>query len=156
MALRYDIRVDAEIGPEAEALMREHLAFVRRVSPRESIHALDLEALRSPALTFWGVWHDDAMVGCGALAQLDARHGEIKSMRTASRCQRRGIGRLMLEHLIATASARGYARLSLETGVQAAFEPARKLYARHGFVVCGPFADYAEDPSSVFMTRTLP
>ncbi|HEY8244959.1 MAG TPA: GNAT family N-acetyltransferase [Casimicrobiaceae bacterium] len=150
------IRDDDLTGPEIRALLEEHLAHMRRVSPPCSVHALDLERLRRPEITFWTAWSDGALAGCGALKALDARHGEIKSMRTASTHLRRGVARRMLTHILAEATRRGYARLSLETGSMDAFIPARTLYARHGFTTCPPFADYAEDPNSVYMTRMLP
>ncbi len=137
------------------ALLAEHLEDMARHSPPESIHALDLDALTRPNITFYAAWDGDDLLGCGALAELDATHGEIKSMRTSMQHRRRGIAAHMLEHLIAIATARGYARLSLETGSMAAFAPARALYARYDFEYCGPFGDYALDPNSVFMTRSL-
>ena len=149
------IRVDDLTGPEIRALLEEHLRNMHEISPPESVHALDLTALRRPEITFWTVWADGALVGCGALKELDPRHGEIKSMRTAATQRRRGVGRAMLTHIVGEARARGYARLSLETGSMQAFAPARTLYASFGFAHCGPFADYAEDPNSVFMTRTF-
>jgi putative acetyltransferase len=149
------IRVDDLTGPEIRALLEEHLRNMREISPPESVHALDLTALRRPEITFWTVWADGALVGCGALKELDPRHGEIKSMRTAATQRRKGVGRAMLTHIVDEARARGYARLSLETGSMQAFAPARTLYASFGFAHCGPFAGYAEDPHSVFMTRTF-
>ena len=116
---------------------------------------LDLAALRRPGITFWTVWDGRALLGCGALLQLDARHGEIKSMRTAEAHRRRGVAQAMLTHLIDEARRRGYARMSLETGSQPTFVPAQQLYLRNGFADCGPFADYTDDPNSVYMTREL-
>ncbi|MDP3936622.1 MAG: GNAT family N-acetyltransferase [Deltaproteobacteria bacterium] len=135
--------------------MQEHLESVALYSPPESIHALDLVALRSPDVTFWSVWQGADLVGCGALKELDASHGELKSMRTASSHLREGVAAALLEHMLEVARKRGYRRLSLETGSMEAFAPARALYARFGFELCGPFADYVEDPYSVFMTREL-
>jgi putative acetyltransferase len=149
------IRVDDLAGPEIRALLEEHLRNMHALSPPESVHALDLAALRRPEITFWTAWSAGELLGCGALKALDGTHGEIKSMRTASERRRTGVGRAMLEHIIAEARARSYARLSLETGSQDAFAPARRLYERFGFTCCAPFADYIEDPNSVFMTRTL-
>lgn len=148
-----EIREDDLRGPEVAALLREHLDGVAEHSPPESIHALDLEGLRSPEVTFWTLWRDGDLAGCGALKELDAEHAEIKSMRTASAHLRRGVASQLLEHMLKVARERGYRRLSLETGAQAGFAPARALYARYGFEPCGPFADYVEDPHSVFMTR---
>ena len=124
-------------------------------SPPESVHALDLAGLRRPDITFWTAWETGDLLGCGALKELDARHAEIKSMRTSSRHLRKGIARAMLGHIVAEARRRAYARLSLETGSAAAFEPARRLYQSFGFRYCGPFADYVDDPHSVFMTREV-
>lgn len=149
------IRIDPLTGPEIAALLQEHLDDMRLHSPPESIHALDLEKLRAPGITFWSAWEDDALVGCVALKELDPGHGEIKSMRTARAHRGRGIGVALLRHVLDEAAARGYRRLSLETGSMAAFVPARTLYARFGFEPCGPFAQYAEDPHSVFMTRAI-
>lgn len=149
------IRVDDLTGPEIRALLEEHLRNMYELSPPESVHALDLDALRRPEITFWTAWSDRALVGCGALKELDPAHGEVKSMRTASAHRRRGVGRAMLEHIIAEARARNYVRLSLETGSMAAFLPARRLYESYGFTCCAPFADYTDDPNSAFMTRTL-
>lgn len=149
------IRRDDPRHPAIAALLGEHLADMALHSPPESIHALDLDALRAPDVTFWSVWGGDELLGCGALKALDPRHGEIKSMRTASAHRRRGVAAAMLSHIVDEARRRGYERLSLETGSADAFVPARSLYARHGFRDCAPFADYVEDPYSVFMTREL-
>jgi putative acetyltransferase len=150
-----DIRIDDLNGPEIQALLAEHLRGMHAISPPESVHALDLDGLRDPRITFWSVWNGEVLLGCGALKQLDARHGEVKSMRTTLASRRRGVGRAMLMHIVDAARRRGYARLSLETGSQPAFEPARRLYASFGFVECAPFADYRPDPNSVFMTLDL-
>jgi len=136
-------------------LLEEHLLDMHAWSPKQSVHALDLEGLRQPDITFWCVWGGPLLLGCGALKALSAEHGEIKSMRTATAHRGRGVARTMLHHLIGEASRRGYTRLSLETGSFTAFEPARRLYAAFGFTSCGPFGDYREDPNSVFMTRSL-
>ena len=119
------------------------------------MHALDLAKLRAPGITFWSAWDDAGLLGCGALSQLDPTHGEIKSMRTPQARRRTGAGRAMLMHIIDVARARGYERLSLETGSVAAFDPAHRLYESVGFVRSGPFGVYAEDPNSVFMTLAL-
>jgi putative acetyltransferase len=150
-----DIRLDDLRGPEIRALLEEHLRNMHEISPPESVHALDLDGLRQPGITFWTVWSRGELLGCGALKQLEPGHGEIKSMRTAAAHRGRGVGRAMLEHIIAEARARSYRRLSLETGSMDAFMPARRLYERFGFSYCAPFADYVEDPHSVFMTRAL-
>lgn len=149
------LRVDDLTGPEIALLLAEHLEDMHRISPRESVHALDLTHLRQPDITFWTVWDDSALAGCGALRELSTKHGEIKSMRTARAFRRCGVGKLMLDHLLAEARKRGYERLSLETGSQPEFEPARRLYAETGFAECPPFAEYRADPNSVFMSRSL-
>jgi len=149
------IQVDDLSGAEIRALLEEHLRNMHELSPPESVHALDLAELRQPEITFWTAWSEGELLGCGALKALEPAHGEVKSMRTASATRRRGVGRAMLEHIIAEARTRSYARLSLETGSMDAFAPARRLYESFGFTYCGPFADYAADPNSAFMTRTL-
>jgi putative acetyltransferase len=150
-----EIRADDLSGPEIRALIQEHLRSMFLHSPPESVHALPIEALRKPEITFWSAWQDGELMGCGALKELDARHGEIKSMRTSARHLRKGVAARMVQHILEEANRRGYRRLSLETGSMAAFAPARTLYARFGFQPCGPFADYIDDPNSVFMTREL-
>ncbi|MGE5089374.1 MAG: GNAT family N-acetyltransferase [Candidatus Levyibacteriota bacterium] len=149
------IRLDDLSGAEVRDLLQEHLRNMSQLSPPESVHALDIDALRRPEITFWTMWSNDQLLGCGALKALDARHGEVKSMRTSSAHRRKGIARAMLAHIIAAARERSYVRLSLETGSMPAFEPARRLYESFGFTYCPPFADYVEDPNSVFMTRAL-
>ena len=149
------IRIDDLTGPEIRALLEEHLRSMHELSPPESVHALDLSALRRPEITFWTAWSNDLLLGCGALKELDLTHGEVKSMRTVSARRRSGVARAMLEHIVEEARARAYSRLSLETGSSDAFAPARSLYERFGFSYCAPFSDYADDPNSVFMTRVL-
>jgi putative acetyltransferase len=150
-----EIVVDDLTGPGIVALLEEHLRDVRATSPPESVHALDLDGLRDPAVTVWTAREDGVVVGCGALKLLDAGHGEIKSMRTAAGRRGRGTGTALLRHLLAEARARGLTRLSLETGSQDFFAPARALYERHGFVRCPPFADYTDDPNSTYLTLEL-
>lgn len=125
------------------------------ITPPESVHALDLDALRSPNITFWSAWEGDELLGCGALKELDSRTGEIKSMRTASAHRRKGVGSMVLEHIIREAERRAYGYLHLETGSMPEFAPGRALYLRYGFDFRGPFADYKDDPNSVFMTKKL-
>jgi putative acetyltransferase len=149
------IELDDLTRPEIHALLEEHLQSMYELSPPESVHALDLDELRSPDITFWSVWDDETLLGCGALKQLDARHGEVKSMRTPARLRGRGAARAVLTHIVAEARRRGYERLSLETGVFDAFKPAQRLYESFGFAYCGPFADYVDDPNSVYMTKVL-
>jgi len=150
-----EIRLDDLAGVEIRALLAEHLRNMHEHSPPESVHALDLTALRRPEVSFWTVWSDGELLGCGALKELTPAHGEIKSMRTAPAHRRKGVARAMLEHIIAEARRRAYARLSLETGSMAAFEAARRLYEGFGFEYCPPFGDYREDPNSVFLTCNL-
>jgi putative acetyltransferase len=150
-----EIRVDDLSGPEIARLLEEHLRNMHELSPPESVHALDLDALRRPEITFWSVRRDAELLGCGALKELDAHHGEIKSMRTATPHLRKGVAASLMRHILDEARRRAYRRLSLETGSMAAFAPARSLYASFGFLPCGPFADYANDPNSYFMTREL-
>ena len=140
---------------EVRALLNEHLTSMHALGPPESVHALGLEGLRSPDGTFWTVWEGDALMGCGALKELDSTHGEVKSMRTPARIRRRGAGRAVLTHILAEARARGYTRLSLETGSMDEFKPAHKLYESFGFTYCGPFGPYREDPYSTIMTLEL-
>jgi putative acetyltransferase len=139
--------------PAVQALLAEHLTSMRQLSPPESVHALDLEKLSQPDITFWCAWEGAALLGCGALKELSPSHGEIKSMRTARAHLRRGVGRAILGRIVEESKRRCYARLSLETGSMAAFEPAQRLYASFGFAYSEPFADYVVDPNSVFMTR---
>jgi putative acetyltransferase len=150
-----DIRIDDLTSPEIAELLREHLRSMQAITPLESVHALPIEALRAPEVTFWSVWGGRELMGCGALKELDPRHGEIKSMRTVERHLRKGVAAALLEHIIAEAKRRSYRCLSLETGAPAAFAPAKALYSRFGFRVCGPFADYTDDPNSVYMTKEL-
>jgi putative acetyltransferase len=150
-----NIKTDDLRGPEIRALLQEHLDSMKLYSPPESIHALDLEALRKPEITFWTVWENGELFGCGALKELNLQHGEIKSMRTSARHRKKGVATALLTHILEEARWRGYKRLSLETGSNEAFAPARRLYAAFGFTPCEPFADYRPDPYSVFMTRDL-
>lgn len=150
------LRRDDLRGPEIRALLEEHLRDMHSQSPPESVHALDLERLRQPDIAFWTAWSAQGeLLGCGALKTLDATHAEIKSMRTSHAARRTGVGKVILAHLLAEARAAGFERLSLETGSQPGFLPARTMYAAAGFEVCGPFEGYTEDPNSVFMTRLL-
>ena len=152
---RIRIVADDLSGAEIRALLDEHLRSMHALSPPESVHALDLAKLRRPDISFWTAWVDGELVGCGALKELDRTHGEIKSMRTPAARRRRGAGRAILAHIVAVARARGYRRLSLETGSSGAFAPAQRLYESFGFIRCGPFGDYVPDPHSVFMTLPL-
>ena len=150
-----EIRVDDPRRDPIASLLREHLDDMAVHSPPESIHALDVEELCAPGITFWAASKGRELLGCGALLELDPLHAEIKSMRTAREHLRKGVGSRMLQHIIVEAERRSYTRLSLETGSMEAFAPARALYAGFGFTFCEPFGDYVLDPNSVFMTRAL-
>lgn len=154
-AQKIEIQVDDLSGPEIAELLTEHLRSLAEVSPPESRHALNLEDLRKPGITFWSAWQGRELVGCGALKELDATRGEIKSMRTVETHRRKGAATMVLEQIISEAKRRGYASLSLETGSGPYFEPAHRLYRKFGFRSCPPFAGYVEDPNSVFMTKEL-
>lgn len=151
------IRIDRDDPgrPDVQQLLSEHLADMYATSPAESVHALDSAALSGPAITFWTAREDAEVLGCAALKELRRGRGEIKSMRTAPRARGRGIATLLLTHILAEARLGGYDRLYLETGSQDFFAPARRLYQRHGFSICPPFAGYGDDPNSVYMTLAL-
>lgn len=142
-------------GADIVALLRYHLDQMVQHSPICSVHAFPVERLRQPDVTFFALRIDGALGACGALKQIDAHHGELKSMRTDPKFLRRGLGEAMLLHLMAEARARGYTRISLETGRPEPFHAAHALYRKHGFAECPPFGDYIEDPFSMCMTRTL-
>jgi putative acetyltransferase len=149
------IIVDDLSGPEIARFLDEHVQEMLSITPPESKHALDLDGLRKPEITFWSIVDGDTLVGCGAIKRLDADHAEVKSMRTAPTRKRSGIASALLEHIITEAKRMGFTRLSLETGTDEFFRPARKLYEKFGFDYCQPFADYRLDPYSAFMTRLL-
>lgn len=128
---------------------------MHEISPPESVHALGLERLRAPDITFWSAWDDEELLGCGALRELNSSSGEVKSMRTVVARRGEGVGSKILETIIDEARRRGYEQLLLETGSERAFAPAQRLYERYGFVYRGPFAEYIEDPNSVFMVKEL-
>ena len=150
-----DIRVDDLAGEATRTLIARHLDGMHDSSPPESVHALDADGLRHPAITFWSAWIDGELAGIGALKEIDAERGELKSMRVDDRFLGLGVGRAILRRIVTEAQARGMTSLWLETGATEDFVPAQRLYASEGFVPCGPFEGYAEDPFSVFMTRTL-
>ena len=149
------LEVDDLSRPAVHALLEEHLQNMRQLSPPESVHALDIDKLREPDITFWTAWRGGDLLGCGALKQIDATQGEVKSMRTPQAGRRQGAAKAILAHVVEVARSRGYERLWLETGSMAAFAPARTLYGRFGFIDCGPFAGYRDDPNSRFMTLRL-
>ena len=149
------IVIDDLSGPEIAAFLQEHIDDMRATSPPESKHALDLEGLRKPEITFWSVYDEDELIACGALKKLTNEHAEVKSMRTSSKARGKGVASKLLQHLIKEARARGYQKLSLETGSMQFFAPARALYTKFGFTECAPFANYTNDPNSIFMQINL-
>ena len=150
-----EIRADDLHDAQVIELLREHYAALRGVSPPGSCHVLDLAGLRKPDIAFWSAWDGRRLAGCGALTELAADQGEIKSMRTASAFLRQGVASRLLGHMIEEAKRRRYRRVSLETGSMSYFDPARALYASFGFAVCPPFGGYVEDANSVYMAKDL-
>jgi putative acetyltransferase len=150
-----EFRLDDLTGAATRALIALHLAGMHESSPPESVHAFGIDQLRQPGVTFWSAWVGEELAGCGALKELDATRGELKSMLVADAFRGRGVGRAILEHLVAEARSRGMTSLWLETGSAEAFTPALRLYESAGFRRCGPFDGYVEDPFSIFMTREL-
>jgi len=150
-----EIAVDDPARDDVVLLLTDHLADMHATSPPESVHALDVDALAVPSVTFWTARRDAVLLGCAALKELDPTHAEVKSMRTAPASRGTGVATALLRHVLEEARHRGYDRVSLETGSQDFFAPARRLYTRHGFAECGPFGDYVLDPHSVFFTRAL-
>ncbi|WP_269330235.1 GNAT family N-acetyltransferase [Kineosporia babensis] len=149
------ISLDDLSDPQVVALLEGHVAQMREVSPPESVHALDVEALRAPEITFWAAREGDVVVGCVALKRLDATHVELKSMRTLPARLRQGIAGQLLRHAVHEAREAGYQQVSLETGSEDFFEPARTLYARYGFLPAEPFNGYTDDPNSTYFTLKL-
>ena len=149
------IIIDDLKGQEIARLLSEHHADMLLHSPEESVHVLDLSALKASDVTFWTAWIDGELAGCGALKELDSTQGEIKSMRTSKEFLRKGVAREILSFILEKASERSYARVSLETGTMDVFLPAQQLYQSFGFDYCQPFADYVEDPYSAFMTKMI-
>jgi len=141
--------------PRIVALLSHHYDKCHEVTPKCSAHVFTLEKLKAPGIDFWAAWEGDMLLGVGAMKPLDERHGEVKSMHTASEARRRGVGSALLSHIISTSRNRGLTRLSLETGSFGYFEPAVALYKSHGFAECPPFGDYKPDPNSVFLTLAL-
>lgn len=150
-----EIRRDRSVSPQVLPLLQRHLDLMHASSPPESVHALDPAALDTPDVAFFSLRDGDAVLGMGAVKRIDAAHAEIKSMHVVAEARGRGLARVLLDHLLAEAQSLGYVRLSLETGIEPVFAPARALYERAGFDYCPPFEGYGEDPNSVFMTRTL-
>jgi len=150
-----ELSIDDPRDKDVRELLERHLAFAKSHSPPEDVHALDIDRLLDPAITFFSFRLDGELLGVGALKQLDWRHAELKSMHTAQAARGRGIGRAMVDHLVGVARSRGVHRVSIETGSMPAFAPARALYTSAGFRPCGPFADYRPSPNSTFMTLWL-
>jgi putative acetyltransferase len=136
-------------------LLRFHFEQMQSTSPPEACHVLPVDGLRDLAVTFWSARENGSLVGVGALKQLDPSHGEVKSMRTAPKALGRGVGSVILAHIVGEARRRGYTRLSLETGSTEPFAAALRLYERDGFASCGPFGDYKDTPFTRFFTRIL-
>lgn len=150
-----DVRPDDLLTPQVQALIAEHLSGMQGNSPPGHVHALAIDGLRAPGVTFWTAWIDGALCGCGALKQLDANNAELKSMRTRAAFLRRGVGQALLDEIVRTARQRGYTQLWLETGTGAAFDAAHALYLRNGFEWSGAFGDYTATDFNVFMVKTL-
>jgi putative acetyltransferase len=150
-----EIAIDDPRAPDVRRLLTTHVTWARGQTVPEDAHALDVDGLCGPAVTFFSLRRDGTLLAVGALQRLDSQHAEVKSMHTVEAARRQGVGRRMLEHLIAVARQAGYRRLSLETGSMAAFEPARTLYAAAGFELCEPFGSYRASPNSTYMTLHL-
>ena len=150
-----EIRRDKPTSPQVLPLLQRHLDLMYASSPPESVHALDPTALDTPEVAFFTLREGDAVLAMGAVKRIDAAHAEIKSMHVVAEARGRGLARNMLDHLLTEAQSLGYTRLSLETGVEPVFAPARALYERAGFSYCGAFEGYTPDPNSVFMTRSF-
>ncbi|EKA4468039.1 N-acetyltransferase [Vibrio parahaemolyticus] len=149
------IEIDDLERQQVLALLEEHLQDMYATSPPESVHALDVSKLKLPSITFWTGWDGEQLLGCVAMSQLEDGHAELKSMRTTPSARKQGVASRLLNHVIEQAKHQGIQRLSLETGSMAFFEPAHRLYEKHGFVYCEPFGDYQPDPNSRFMTLAL-
>ncbi|MBE3785462.1 GNAT family N-acetyltransferase [Vibrio parahaemolyticus] len=149
------IEIDNLERPQVLALLEVHLQDMYATSPPESVHALDVSKLKLPSITFWTGWDGEQLLGCVAMSQLEDGHAELKSMRTTPSARKQGVASRLLNHVIEQAKHQGIQRLSLETGSMAFFEPAHRLYEKHGFVYCEPFGDYQPDPNSRFMTLAL-
>ncbi|WP_017629823.1 GNAT family N-acetyltransferase [Vibrio sp. 624788] len=149
-----EIKIDDLSGGEVIGLLEEHLADMYATSPPESVHALDLDGLKSPEITFFSAWQDSQLLGCVAIKELDTQHAELKSMRTSQFARKSGVASQLLQHVLDTASARQYRQISLKLALKI-FKPARNLYEKFGFGYCEPFADYELDPHSQFMTIEL-
>lgn len=149
------IIIDDLTGEAIKFLLEEHLQKMKANTPPESMHALNIDALRATDITFWSAWDADELLGCAALKERNTQQGELKTMRTASSHLRKGVAKILLNHVLEVAQQRNYQTLNLETGAGKDFLPARKLYTKAGFIICAPFDKYTEDPNSVFMTKNL-
>ena len=155
MSKNIAIKIDKLEGADIAELLQAHHQDMLKHSPEDSVHTLDIKGLKSPNITFWSAWLNNELAGCGALKKLTATHVELKSMRTSSKHLRQGVAAELLTYLLREAKTRGYTKISLETGTASAFIPAQKLYMNFGFVSCQPFAEYQEDPFSLFLTKHL-
>jgi putative acetyltransferase len=149
--MAFDIRSGDFSDPQVIALLRYHYEENHANSPPDSCHVLDISAMQMPEIAFFTLWESNELLGMGALKQLNAAEGELKSMRTLPSALRRGVAAAIVGRLLAAAQEQGLVRLYLETGSYEYFRPARELYARYGFLECGPFGDYLPDPNSTFM-----
>ena len=149
------IAIDSPVADDVRRLLGRHLAFARATTAPEDVYALDVDGLLDPDVTFFSYRAAGEVLGVAALKRLDDEHAEVKSMHTAEEARGRGVGRALVDHVIAVARERGYRRLSLETGAGPAFAPARRLYASAGFEPCGPFGDYRPSPNSAYMALAL-
>ncbi|WP_420548838.1 GNAT family N-acetyltransferase [Curvivirga sp.] len=150
-----EIKIDDLSGDEIKNLLQVHLDTMASISPPESCHALDLDGLRHDSVTFWTVWEENELVGCGALKELGNQESELKSMHTPAKHRGKGIAAKLVSHIIETAKSRRLTKISLETGAQPEFKPARDLYSGFGFIECPPFGEYIYDPNSTFMSLDL-
>lgn len=150
-----EIAVDDPTRDDVRLVLERHLAYAHEHSPAEHVHALAVASLTHPTVTFVSARVGDVLLGVGALRELDAGHGELKSMHTIAEARGRGVGSAIVGHLVDLARSRSYRRVSLETGTMDAFAPARSLYLRNGFTPCEPFADYTANPYSICMTLLL-
>ncbi len=153
--IRIDVRQDDLSSADVQALIAEHLSGMHSNTPPGQVHALNLEHLRAPGVTFWTARLDGALCGCGALKELDSLTGEVKSMRTRAAFLRRGVGQAILDEIVHTARQRGYTRLLLETGSGPAFAAAHALYLRNNFEWSGPFGEYTATEFNLFMAKAL-
>lgn len=150
-----EIEIDDLSSGDVLKLLDEHLKDMYATSPAESVHALDVDALKAPEVTFFSAWENEQLLGCAAIKKLNATHVELKSMRTSSIARKSGVASNLLNHILEIVRSQSYERISLETGSGDYFIAARNLYEKFGFSYCEPFADYIEDPSSKFMSRAL-